>query len=127
MADEIRVSCSLSASKGGASINTVGTSQGASFSFDMTGTDMGSGTQAIGFAADEQLVLPADVGTIKYLFLYNLDATNYVELSYATGGGFVSRVQIDAGCPVLLRPTSATIYLKANTAACNIFWAVVEV
>jgi hypothetical protein len=126
MADEIRVSCSLSASKGGASMNTVGSTGSASFVDDMAGADMGSWTQAVG-TSDEALDIPPDIGTCKYLFIANLDSTNYVELSYASGGSFVARVRIDPGGVALFRPVSTTIYVQANTAACNIFCGAVEV
>ena len=127
MADEIRVTAALSASKGGASINTVGSTGSSSFVDDMTGADMGSWTQTIGFAADEAVNIPGDIGTCKYLFVANLDATNYIELSYATGGSFVARVRVDPGGIALFRPTSTTIYAQANTGDCVCFFAAVEV
>lgn len=126
MANEITAVCSLSASKGGASINTVGSSGSATKQFDMTGADMASGTMNVG-TTDEALPIPADIATCKMLFIKNLDATNYVEFSYATGGSFVARVRIDPGASVMFRPTSTTCYVQANTAACDIFWAAVEV
>jgi hypothetical protein len=126
MANEITAVVSLSASKSGASINTVGSSGSATKQYDMTGADMASGTANIG-TSDEALPIPADIATCKALFIKNLDATNYVEFSYGTGGSFAAVVRIDPGMSVLFRPTSTTCYVKANTAACDIFWAAVEV
>lgn len=121
MANEISISASLSVNKGGASL-----SRAIAKSFDMGGDDLGQGTQLIG-TSDEQLVLPADISTAKVLVLENLDATNYVELSYGTGGSFVAEIRLDAnGGFAVFRPTSMTIYLKANTAACRVKWDVVE-
>lgn len=127
MANEITAVCSLLASKGGASINTVGSSGSATKQFDMTGSDMASGTMNVGNGADEAVPIPADIGTCKLLYLKNLDATNYIEFSYGTGGGFSAVIRIDAGMAVMFRPTSTTCYVKANTAACDMFWAAVEV
>lgn len=127
MANEITATISLLASKGGASINTVGSSGAAAKSFDMTGVDMASGTFNVGTSPDEAIPIPGDLATAKYLYIKNLDATNYVEFSYGTGGSFAAVVRIDPLAAVMFRPTSTTCYLKANTAACDVYWAAVEV
>ena len=46
MANEITIALSITASKGGASVNSVGTTGPATASYDMTGADMSSGTVA---------------------------------------------------------------------------------
>lgn len=120
MANEISASVSLTALKNGASLT-----RSVSKLFDMSGDDMGSGTQDIG-TSDEQLVIPADITTARKLLIENLNATNYVELSYTTGGGFSAAIRIDANDFAFFRPTSLTIYLKANTAACRVQWSIVE-
>lgn len=121
MANEISAAVALVVAKNGASV-----SRSISKQYDMAGDDLGHGTQLIG-TSDEQLVLPSDITTGKLLLIENLDATNYVELSYATGGSFVARIRIDADGFAFFRPTSLTIYLQANTAACRIQWHLVEV
>lgn len=126
MSNEGSAVISLSASKGGASINTVGSSGSATKQFDMSGGDMASGTMNVG-TSDEAIPIPADIGTCRYLFLKNLDATNYIEFSYGTGGSFAAIIRIDPGHSVIFRPTSTTCYAQANTAACDMFWAAVEV
>jgi hypothetical protein len=127
MASEISISCSLSASKGGASINSVGTSGGATSTHDMAGADMGSETQTVTQAADVALDIPAGVSPVGDLWIKNLDATNYIQLSTATGGSFAAAVyaKVRPGRKALYQPTG-TVYAKANTADCRIAFAVVE-
>jgi hypothetical protein len=127
MSQEIQATISLIASKAGISI-----SEAYSLVFDMAGDDMGTGTQLIG-TADEQIVFPPDVASAKLLGIVNFDATNYVQISYGTGGSFSSFSRLDAapsaGSPGGIyfgKPESLTIYAKANTAACRIKWFIVE-
>lgn len=128
MADEVVSTVSVSASKGGASLNTVGASGGSSVTLDMAGTDMQSGTQSIGFAADEALDISADITTMGLLYVKNLDSTNYVELSLATGGSFAASVfeKLYPSQTYHGHPPTTTIYAKANTAAVLINMAVIE-
>jgi hypothetical protein len=120
MSNEIQAAVSLFASKNGASL-----ARSISKVFDMSGDDLGSGTQEIG-TSDEQLVLPADIGTGKLLLIENLSGANYVEFSYGTGGSFSAVVRIDPNGFSFFRPTSLTIYLKANTNPCRVQWSIVE-
>lgn len=118
MANEITTSVSLSASKGGASVAS-GTK---SKNFDMTGADMQQGTQLVGYAADEEIVINADVGTEGVVMITNLDAANPIELSYDTGANFAAYkfAKVRAGQSILFQPaypTSKTkIYGQATTA-----------
>ena len=60
-----------------------------------------------------------DIGTEGWCCIYNLDTTNYVQVGFATtvygmrlyGGGAPADFFLEPG---------ATLYLKANTAACNV-------
>jgi len=59
----------------------------------------------------------SELGTLGWVMMENLDATNYVEWGFATTvyGG-----RIEAGEFALFRLNpSTTLYLKANTAACK--------
>lgn len=58
-----------------------------------------------------------ELGTLGWLFMKNLDTTNYVQWGFATTayGG-----RIEAGEIAMFRlEPSTTLYLKANTAACK--------
>jgi hypothetical protein len=62
-----------------------------------------------------------DINTEGICQVENLDATNYVQLGYSTGVYGQRLYPTDTGIPHLfyLEP-GATIYLKANTATCEV-------
>lgn len=92
--------------------------------------DLGSGTQVIGTGSDEAIAQSPDVSGIRIVSVQNLDATNYVEISNATGGSFATGLfcrLLPSGPPLLVTiPSGSTLYAKANTANCRISWKVVE-
>lgn len=59
-----------------------------------------------------------DITTNGWIHMYNTDATNYVEWGFSTGvyGG---KMMPGGRAQFFLKP-SATIYVKANTAACRV-------
>jgi hypothetical protein len=129
MANEISITASLTASKDGISI----ASGSLSMSLDMTGTDVATQTQLIGYAADELVDIASDIGAIGYLAVKSFDSDNPVTLSYDTGGSFAgfTFAVIPAGGILLIKPSFPTgkthIYGKATTAEVLImFWAVEE-
>ncbi len=71
--------------------------------------------QSIGTGA-ETLNL-GDVSTIGYTLIWNLDATNYVEIDSANSFDKFPQ-KIPAGKCIILAPQTTTIYAKANTGAC---------
>ena len=123
MASEIALGVSLTVTKSGQTI-----SGSASKVLDLAGDEALAQLVSIGFAADQALDLSA-LNTVGQLLVHNLDATNYVELSYDTGGSFTSKkfAKIRPGCACLLEPSSATIYAQANTAACVVRICATEV
>lgn len=60
-----------------------------------------------------------DIGNAGYVYLKNLDATNYVDVGFATG---VYPIRLKAGQVGLLpiTPAQASLFLLANTAACRV-------
>lgn len=112
MANVITVSAALSLVGTGVNVGGSG-----SFSANQVGTTGLGGVQAVGTAA-ELLLIGDAVPAGGYLFIYNQDATNYVEVDSAnTFDKFPQK--ITAGKFILLMPQTSTIYLKANTGACN--------
>ena len=78
-----------------------------------------SGTQNIGFAAEEVLEVGSDLSTLGYVLITNLDVTNFVEVGIT--GSYT--IKLKPGDVCLFR-ASGTIYCRADTAACQIqFWA----
>ena len=118
MANEITCSASLAAAKSGAAISNSGSKQ-----ITMTANPMQSVVQNIG-TTTEALVF-GDIVAVKYLFIKNLDATNYIEVGLNTP---VTQIfaKLLAGEFALLPVGTSVIYAKANTAACNLLVAATD-
>jgi hypothetical protein len=86
-----------------------------------SGSKYESGVQSIG--TTEETLSQNDVGTIGYLGINNLDATNYVELGATTG---VYSAKLAAGCGALIPWDGATVYAKAHTGACLVEYLIIE-
>ena len=117
MANELKLLVSLRFSKGGAKVNISDND-----SITVTGDAFEDAVQEVG-TTEEALAQGADVGTPGYLFVKNLDATNYVEIGSTTG---VYDIKLLAGEFAIYRHNSATIYAKANTAACLVHYCLIE-
>lgn len=119
MANEVSASATVKAAKGGASV-----SSSKSFSISMTGDEMLSLTQEIGTSA-EQIGFGGITGAPAILFIQNLDAANYVDISLESDGS-APFIKLTAGKAALFQPASDTIYAKANTAAVRILVTAAE-
>lgn len=83
------------------------------------------GVQSIGTA--EENLSAGDIATNGMLFLLNLDATNYVQWGMSDAGTMkaVGRMKgglTAASCALLYVEPGVAVRLKANTAACNVFY-----
>ena len=85
--------------------------------YNQTGVGQDDRKHSIG-TAEESITL-TDVTTNGFVLLHNLDTANYVQWGFAAGvyGGRMKAGET-AG-PYRLEP-GATLYLKANTAACRV-------
>jgi len=119
MADEINVTGLLSFEKSPAAKISVGVSAA---KFTVTGTKYVHGLQNVGTAAEA--IGLGDIGTPGYFFIKNLDATNYLEILSATDGSVL--LKIKAGEFAIGRFGAAAPAAKANTAAVNIEYLIVE-
>jgi hypothetical protein len=72
-------------------------------------------TQLIG--TSEEAITLGDGGTIKELYLRNLDATNYVEIKTGTGGVITDKLLPGEDCIHRLGSGMQAPYAIANTAA----------
>ena len=117
MANELRIGIVLGFLKSGATLNR-------SFNKEITvtGDAFTHGVQEVG-TSEEELAQGAEVGTPGYVLVINLDSTNYVEIGSTTG---VYDIKLLAGEAALYRHNSATIYARANTAACKVEYIVIE-
>ena len=111
MANELAIRVQLSFSKGGAK-----TSCNFAKSITVTGDAFTNEVQAVG-TTEEELTQGADLGTLGWVFLINLDATNYVQVGKSTG---VYTIKMKAGEPAFYRHDGTTVYAKADTATCNV-------
>ncbi len=121
MANEISVSASLAASKGGADVST---SQ--SLSIDMNGEDMIDGTQVVGTSA-ELLNLGDITAPPAYVQVKNLDASNFILLS--ADANFTANVSAFAKLlpgGIALFPPACNVYARADTSPVRIACTAVE-
>ena len=115
MANEIRTQISQSLTNG-----NLTDSVSLAFNTDQATADAAGGSQTIGFAAHEAVVL-GDVSSIGPSYFANLDATNFVELGIDDTGTFVPIIKIMPGEAALFQPASGvTLYAQADTAAVKI-------
>ena len=117
MANELSIGVIFHFDKGGAKV-----SRTENISVDITGDAFSHEVQEVG-TTEEALAQGADLGTPGYMLIKNLNATNYVEVGSTTG---VYDIKLLAGEIALYRHNSATVYAKANTAACNVEYVLVE-
>src|SRR5689334_4136765 len=116
MANEITASLLLKAAKGTAPQN-ISPTLSTSFQADMTGSKYVQNRQAVGTSAEA--MLKGDIGTIGYVLLHNMDATNYVSISSDSGGADPIG-KLNPGKSWLVYVGAANLYLLANTAACDV-------
>ena len=117
MADEISIVVHLLFSKGGANLD-----KSENILVSVTGDAFTHAVQEVG-TTEEALAQSADLGTPGYMLVKNLDSTNYVEIGSTTG---VYDIKLKAGEVALYRHNSATVYAKANTAACKVEYSLIE-
>lgn len=115
MAGELSLRATLSFSKGGARVN-----RSESVSATVTGDAFSHETLTIPTSVT-LLVEGGDLGAAGYVFLKNLDATNYITVGLS---GQYS-IKLKAGEIALFR-AAAPIYALANTASCILEYIIVE-
>jgi hypothetical protein len=116
MADEVSIGISFSCT-----LNGDTTPKSHSFTADVAGDAIMSGIQEIGTGAEEVLV-HGDVGTFGWVYLHNLDSTNFITAGF-TGA---HSIKLLAGKACIFPSNGADIYCQADTAVCNVAFAVVE-
>lgn len=82
-----------------------------------TQTTAGSYSSTVVVGTAEEVILTGDIATLGYLFLINLDATNYVRVGPQSLGAMVPLLRIYPGMPggMPLEP-GVVIRAQANTA-----------
>lgn len=120
MANTIRLQSTLTYKNSGGTV-----SLGGDFTVTQSGTHFTAEVQDIGITA-EALDVGADIGTIGFLLIKNLDATNYVEIG--SDNAVANNVAlILPGQAVPIKPKSGvTLYGKANTAPVQVEFLAIE-
>ena len=79
-------------------------------------------------ATTETSIALTGITTPKVAIIWNLDATNYVELGTTTTDYPIKLFPTGSGIPnvITLNASKTTLYLKANTAACKVRIIVLE-
>jgi hypothetical protein len=81
-------------------------------------TSYGSDDRFHSIGTTEESITFTDISVNGWVKLENTDATNYVQVGFSTG---VYGIRLKAGfSAVFFLEPGATIYLKANTAACRV-------
>jgi hypothetical protein len=128
MANEITISLSMSASKGGASVNSVGATGPATASYDMTGTDMSSGTVNTS-TTTASLSVGAVTGPYR-LYLCNLSSTSGEDIRVGNANAdpitsIVSTLNPGDEC-FLVVPSGTTIYVESASGTPALYYVAVE-
>jgi hypothetical protein len=114
MANEIQLSASLSCTKSGATVT--GTSSNV---ITQAGTPSIANVQIVGTTTEALLI--GDITNIGYVYLKNLDATNFVQVGLNTPVADAdSFITLLAGECAVFPTRLEVIYAKANTAPCNV-------
>ena len=91
-------------------------------SMTLSGNGFTAGQQTIGTTAEDLTYLDIAAASVGWLFMRNLDATNYVQWGYDDAATFrpVGRLAINEPWTCLRVDASVQIMLKANTASCKV-------
>lgn len=84
-------------------------------SFDQTGVPRKTTTESIG--TTEESISLADVSAVGWIHVRNLDATNFITLGTVTNQ---RGIKLLAGESCAFRAANNALFIKADTAACNV-------
>jgi len=69
-------------------------------------------------AAEYTFTIDTDVGNAGLCWIYNADATNYIQVGFATTVYYL-RILAGQAAVIPLEPGTSALYLRANTADCE--------
>ena len=117
MANEISVTTTLTATKGGTTVTGSQIKQ-----ITLTGVQLWANSQDIG-TSPEQIAYPGDLTTegITYLYFKNQDSTNYLEIALDNFTNIFLKLLAGEAAIVRSHTASPTHYARANTAACDLY------
>lgn len=115
MASEIRITKQIRLQKGAMKHEFTP----AALALTQTGSLVYDSVHSIGTSEETAGPTFGDIGTEGWCCIYNLDTANYVQVGFATGAYGMRLYGSGAPADFFLEP-GATLYLKADTAACNV-------
>lgn len=83
-----------------------------------TQTGVGQYDAKLSVGTTEEAVTFTDIATNGWCFMQNMDTTNYVE--WGTTGAYIGRMKAGETAGPFRVNAGATLYLRANTAACRV-------
>ena len=114
MSKEITLNTSLTITKG-----TLSDSTRDRYQTDLTGSKYAAGVVSVG-TSTHQALATTTITTPGFLYVKNLDATNYIQVGADSSGTFVPYTKLKAGESFVFRPATSALYAKANTAAAQL-------
>lgn len=114
MASELKITINLEYAKGNASVSK----QVNNLGIDVSGTVVASGVQAVGTSEEALGLNGATTG--GYLYMKNLDDTNFLELRSGTGATDVVKLKAGEAALFRLSGDSSAPFVIADTAECDL-------
>jgi len=118
VADELSIAVELNYSKSGVTEEITHTDN-----VTVTGSEILRCIQSVG-TSEEALELGQDIGTPGYVFLKNLDDTNFVSIRRGTGES--NMIKLLPGECALFRMAATAPFAIADTAACRLLIVMFE-
>lgn len=115
-ANELNLNTTFTFNKNGSTLQ-----RSVSVNVTVSGNVTQYGVQTIG-TSDETIPL-GDIGTIGYVYLKNLDVTNFTT---AGTDGSNYQIKLKAGETALFRLNGAALHMKSNTAGCKVEYGIIE-
>ena len=124
MANEITISASLAVAKGNLASEALAVS---AIKATLTGKQVVKATQTVPTTAGGTAIGLAGLGSVGWVFIKNMDATNYVDIMTAVSGTAFARLLPGEICLLRLTPAITAPAALAHTAAVDIEYEFVEI
>jgi hypothetical protein len=122
VSDELTLSVSLGYAKNAISLQE----QVANFLASVAGNGLNSLISYAAPTADTALPLGSVTSPGGWLFVVNLDATNYVQVKAAVSGAVLAKLKPGYPCLIPLDPSVTAPSTQSNTAPCNIRYCIFD-
>lgn len=84
-----------------------------------TGNGIWSREKSLG-TTEEEWTIDTAIANVGQCIIQNLGTANYIEVGFSTGV-YVLKIPFGVTDKISLAPSTASLFLKANTAACDVF------